>query len=610
MLKRWLTTLFFLTCLLPVTVAAEETAAVWNTLSFAEKNNQYVHVQSRIPAVAPETELILPSWAPGSYLIRDFAGNLERLKASTSDGSPLAVTKIAKNRWRINSSGVNEITLDYDVWAGRKHVSESWVESDFAVLNGAGLFLYSEQTRELPHYLELKLPPSWATLHTPLEKANDERVFRAADYDDLVGSPVAAGNMLSYDFEVGGHPYALILATANPLWDAAESVTDVAAIVKAQQAFWGRNPFDRKYLFINMFTDKFGGLEHDHGTVMMCSPWQMRGREDYIKWQGLVSHEFFHSWNVRRMRPESLNEYDYEQEVYTRELWLAEGLTSYYDDLLLFRAGLINVSEYLDLLAEGVRNNESRPGREVRSVEMASFDTWIKQYKPDGNKLNSTISYYRKGALISFVADMEIRRQTKNEASLDSVMREMYKRYGQRGAGQTGYPPGAFEDLVEEAAGPEVRTVVENMLQTTVDPDVDMALDWYGLKLLRSPVLTAGEESSGGLGVTWEAAGGSLLAEHVLLGHPAAHAGVLPGDELLAIDGLRVRPEDIQSRLLKLRPDEQIELTLVRHDRLITLPVTVGIPIPASYSIISKPGINGREKRRLEAWLGRDLKFN
>jgi len=610
MLKKWLTALVFLTCLLPLTAPAEEAAAVWSTLSFAEKNNQYVHVQSRIPALAPETELILPSWAPGSYLIRDFAGNLERLEASSSDGAPLAVTKIAKNRWRIDSSGVDEITLDYDVWAGRKHVSESWVESGFAVLNGAGLFLYNEQTRKLPHYLELELPPSWATLHTPLEKANGERVFRAADYDELVDSPVAAGNMLDYDFEVDGHPYALILATANPLWDAAESVTGVAAIVEAQQAFWGRNPFDRKYLFINMFTDKFGGLEHDHGTVMMCSPWQMRGREDYIKWLGLVSHEFFHSWNVRRMRPESLTEYDYEQEVYTRELWLAEGLTSYYDDLLLFRAGLINVGEYLDLLAEGIRNYESRPGREVRSVEMASFDTWIKQYKPDGNKLNSTISYYRKGALISFVADMEIRRQSKNKASLDSVMREMYKRYGQRGAGQTGYPPGAFEDLVEEAAGPEVRAVVENMLQTTVDPDVDKALDWYGLKLLRSPDLTANQESSGELGVNWEAVGGSLLAEHVLLGHPAAQAGVLPGDELLAIDGLRVRPEDVQSHLLKLRPDEQVELTLVRHDRLITLPVTAGTAIPASYSISAKPNINGREKKRLEAWLGRDLKFN
>lgn len=612
MLIRWLITLLFLACLLPVTVAADgdESVAVWNTLSFPRKNNQYVQIRTRLPVTAPETDLFLPTWAPGSYLIRDFSGNLERFKASDPDGAPLAVTKIAKNRWRIDTSSTNEITLEYDVWAGRKSVSESWVESGFAVLNGAGLFLYNDQTRKLPHYLEVELPPSWATLHTPLQQVDGERFFLAAGYDELVDSPVAAGNMPGYDFEVDGHPYALIQATANPLWDATVAVNDIASIVAAQQAFWGINPFDRKYLFINMFTDKFGGLEHDHGTVMMCSPWQMRGRQDYIKWLGLVSHEFFHSWNVRRMRPESLSEYDYEQEVYTRELWLAEGLSSYYDDLLLFRGGLIDVREYIDLLAESIRNYETRPGREVRSVEMASFDTWIKQYKPDDNKLNSTISYYRKGALIGFVTDMEIRRQTKNKASLDTVMREMYRLYGNGGAGQAGYPPGAFEEQVEATAGPEVRTIVENMLQTTGDPDVDKALDWYGLKLLRTGLPVVNEELPAGIGVVWEVEGTALLAEYVLQGHPAAEAGVLPGDELLAINGLRVRPEDIQSRLLKLELGEQIELTLVRHERLITLPVTVGSEIPASYTITSKPDINSREKKRLEAWLGSDLKFN
>ena len=271
---------------------------------------------------------------------------------------------------------------------------------------------------------------------------------------------------------------------------------------------------------------------------MMCSPWQMRGRQDYIKWLGLVSHEFFHSWNVRRMRPESLSEYDYEQEVYTRELWLAEGLSSYYDDLLLFRGGLIDVREYVDLLAESIRNYETRPGREVRSAEMASFDTWIKQYKADDNKLNSTISYYRKGALIGFVTDMEIRRQTKNKASLDTVMREMYRLYGNGGTGQGGYPPGAFEEQVEATAGPEVRAIVENMLQTTGDPDVDKALDWYGLKLLRTGLPVVSEElTRPGSASCWNLNGASLLAEYVLLGRPAAEAGVLPGDELLAING-------------------------------------------------------------------------
>ena len=606
MIKWILTTLALLVCQLSFAVEAAE---VRHTLSFPEKNNQYVHVNSIFPVASEQLELSLPSWNQGSYLIRDFAANLERLQATGSDGRQLTVTKISKNKWRFDTRGVAELTLDYDVWAGRINVAESWVESDFAMLNGAGIFLYNEHTRHWPQSVRTDLPASWSAIHTSLVKSEGELFFRARDYDELLDSPILAGNTVEIEFEVDGQSYSLVLSGENELWDGELAARDAARIVKAQQEFWGVNPFDRKYLFLNLFMDKFGGLEHDHSTVLMCGPWQMRGRKDYIKWLGLVSHEFFHSWNVRRMRPAALAEYDYDQEVYTRELWLVEGLSSYYDNLLLFRGSLIDVSDYFELLAEEIRDYEATPGREVRSAELASFDTWIKQYKPDGNKVNSTVSYYRKGTLIGFVADMEIRRETKNQASLDTVMREMYLRYGPDGMGQGSYPPGAFEDIVESTAGPEVRKIVEDMLKTTGDPDIDRALDWYGLVPQRTQGLPNGEQAPGGIGVRWEISGATLLAEYVLLGHPAAAAGVLPGDELLAIDGLRLTPENYQQRLQKLHPDEQIELTLVRHGRLVNLKLQTGTEVPASYSIVSKPGINNREKKRMEAWLGRDLKF-
>jgi predicted metalloprotease with PDZ domain len=355
--------------------------------------------------------------------------------------------------------------------------------------------------------------------------------------------------------------------------------------------------------------EQLAGLEHDHSTVIMSSPWQMRGREDYIKWLGLVSHEFFHSWNVRRMRPQALADYDYQQEVYTRELWLAEGLTSYYDNLMLFRGGLIDVGDYFNLLAEEIRVYETTPGREVRSAELASFDTWIKQYKPDNNKLNSTVSYYRKGALIGFVVDTEIRRATDNRSSLDVVMRQMYSLYGPGGSITGGYPPGAFETVVESIAGAEARSVVDRMLKTTVDPDVDRALDWYGLGLKRIPEPIPNYPVAGGLGVIWKVSGASVLAEYVLLGHSGATAGILPEDELLAADGLRVTPENYLDRLQKLKPEEEVTLTLVRHGRLFNLPVRMGTEIPASYAIVLKSDISKREKSRLEAWLGSDLRF-
>jgi predicted metalloprotease with PDZ domain len=461
----------------------------------------------------------------------------------------------------------------------------------------------------LQQNVEFSQPLSWPEIRTSLVgKANDSG-FTARNYDELVDNPILLGSLVEYDFEVDGFPYALVLSDKPPLWDGQKSSDDVARIVRAQQEFWGVNPFERKYIFFNLFAEKLAGLEHDHSTVMTCSPWQMRGRDNYIKWLGLVSHEFFHSWNVRRLRPKALADYDYLQEMYTRELWLAEGLTSYYDNLMLFRGGLIDVAEYFRLLAEEIRVYETTPGRQIRSAELASFDTWIKQYKPDNNKLNSTISYYRKGALIGFVTDTEIRRVSNNRSSLDTVMRKMYSLYGPDGPDLEGYPPGAFEDVIESIAGPETRGMVEQLLKTTNDPDIDRALDWYGLTIKRSSEPLPEGEVPGGLGVIWKASGSTLLAEFVLLGYPGAAAGVLPEDELIAIDGLRVLPADYLDRLQRLQPSDEVELTLARHGQLLTLLVRVGEEIPANYTIVTKSDMDRREKKRLETWLGSDLKF-
>ena len=595
------------------TASAEQVLQALHSVSFPQKENQYLQVRLRIPVSDRQLELSLPSWTPGSYVIRDYAANIENLTASGSDGRALSVVKVAKNRWRIDTATAQELVVDYAVWAGEINVSESWVGSDFALLNGAGLFLYNEQTRDWPQRLEILLPASWQDIHTSLPRENGSGYFLARDYDELVDSPVLAGASRAFDFEVDGHPYALVLAGIDTFWDGEKAAEDLAALVKAQQDFWAVNPLERKYLFLNFFIGPVSGLEHDHSTVLMGSRWQMRDPRDYNKWLGLASHEFFHAWNVRRMRPAALSRYDYERESYTRELWLAEGLSSYYDNLLLFRAGLIGVSDYFEMLAREFRDYEITPGRRIRSAELASFDTWIKHYRPDGNSVNSTVSYYRKGALIGFVVDASIRRETGGDASLDTIMREMYVRYGPGGEGKGAYPRGAFAGLLEELAGPEVRGQLENLLQSTTDPDIEKALDWFGLVLDRSPARSAAEAAGlpppGGLGIDWRVEEGRLMAETVILGHAGASAGVLPGDELLAIDGIRVLPEAFENVLGRLVPGEGLTLTLARNDRLIERPVTVQHALPHSYRIVPRKNIRKREKARLEAWLGRPLKF-
>jgi predicted metalloprotease with PDZ domain len=593
-------------------LAAQEPALARHEVSFPQRQNQYVNVTATWPVDGPSVELAMPSWTPGSYLIRDFAGQVEDLRARGPDGRPLNVRKASKNHWRIETTGVKELTVSYRVWAGELSVATSWVESGQALLNGAGVFLYSEQSRSWPQQVRVRLPADWAGVFTALPESAEAGVFVARDYDELVDSPIVAGNMQSYDFKVRGWPYALVSSGTAPLWDGEQARKDVAAIVEAQQEFWGVNPFEREYVFLNFFMGPYSGLEHDHSTVIMSDVWLLASRSEYIKWLGVVSHEFFHAWNVRRMRPEALVDYDYDAEVYTRELWLAEGLSSYYDDLLLFRAGLIDVSDYFDLLAQVIRNYEAMPGRQVRSAERASFDAWIKHYKPDGNSVNSTVSYYLKGAVIGFVTDTAIRRETNNRSSLDTVLRRMYERYGPDGPGQGAYPPGAFEAVVEDVAGPEVRGFVETLLRATDDPEVDRALAWYGLRLDRTPERAQAkndEPPPGGLGVLWQVDGNRLVAEQVLLGHSGANAGVIPGDELLAIDGIRVTPEDHAVRIQQLPPGRTVELTLARHERLFTLPVEVQQAILDTYAIATKPNMSRREKKRLQAWLGRDLRF-
>lgn len=585
-----------------------------HTLSFPRYKNQYVHIILTLPVNSDQLELSMPNWTPGSYLIRDYATHIESFEARGEDGRRLDALKVAKNRWRISTRGSSELTVSYDVWAGVLHVSSSWISPDFALINGAGIFLYTQDSRNWPQRVVVNKPAAWSNIRTSLKPGSGADEFIARDYDELIDSPIVVGNAPDYRFEVDGQGYVLINTGETGLWDGDRSAQDLAALVKAHQQFWKVNPFDRDYLFMNFQLEARGGLEHDHGAVLMSSKWTMRNNKEYIKWLALVSHEFFHSWNVRRMRPEALARYDYDREVYTRELWLAEGLSSYYDNLLLLRSELIDVQDYFELLAVEFRNYETIPGRKVRSAELASFDSWIKHYVSDANGVNSTVSYYRKGALIGFVADSAIRRKTRGKASLDTVMRTMYSLYGPDGQGRGSYPPGAFETVVESVAGPDVRAMIENLLQTTTDPDLDEALDWYGLQLDRAPVHSAAEESGSplpvGFGLTWAKKDSLLIVEHVILGSTGAAAGILPGDELLAINGSRMTAKNIAKRMQQLLPDETVELTLVRREQLLSLPVRVQLAIPDSYAIKLKPGLKNRQKSQLKAWLGRDLRFS
>ncbi|GMR14506.1 MAG: PDZ domain-containing protein [Gammaproteobacteria bacterium] len=596
---------FALALLLSDTVLAVE--QVRHTVSFPKDRQQTILMRTEFPVSAPVTELIMPNWTPGSYRIREYAANVDRISAVSDDGKRLPVRKSSKDRWLVNTEKVTTLIVDYEVFTPEIKVSSSWAGRAFVLVNGASVFLYTPLTRDLPQQLDIVTSAERGEIFTALPGSPGGAGYRAADYDELVDNPVVVANAPSYRFKSKKQAYVLVNVGENEFWDGNQAAADVAKIVKETQAFWRSNPLRRPYWFLNFAVEGRGGLEHDYSTVIMTGRRQMGDRDDYIKWLGVVAHEFFHVWNVRHMRPAELAKYDYQQEQYTRQLWLAEGLTSYYDSLLLSRAGLINPEEYMEQLATDIQRLETTPGRKLRSVTEASVDTWVRHYQPNANSINSTISYYTKGAVIGFVLDAYLRKASKGRHDLDDVMREMYKLY----AG-TPYTGDDFRKVVADVGGPEAVRFLEPLLDTTIDPDVDAALDWFGLKLERDPNARQaeidGDPVKSGFGVIWDEDKPDLIVKSVLAGSSGAAAGILPRDEVLAIGDERLTKDKLQSLMTAWQPGWKTTLLVARRGQIITLEIELEAAIPERFDIVPKSVFGKRQINRLQSWLGQDLR--
>jgi predicted metalloprotease with PDZ domain len=402
------------------------------------------------------------------------------------------------------------------------------------------------------------------------------------------------------DFDIDGVSHHLVLLGDSSQWNQKDAARDLQRIDTIQTRFWGVIPYQH-YHHLHALLGGGGGLEHLDSSLMLAGPFRTRSSDSYRSWLGLVSHEFFHTWNVKRLRPIALGPFDYENENYTRSLWVAEGITSYYGQLLLRRAGLIDREQFLESLSKTITSLQTTPGRLVQPLGQASFDAWIKHYRYDESSPNTAVSYYTKGAVVAFLLDTEIRRRTDGGKSLDDLMRLMYERY----SGDEGYRPEDFRAAASEVAGSDLSEFFRLAVDSSEELDYGPALRYYGLVDGRS---SKGEESEdegdegGWIGAVMDGAHIRELRRDT----PAYEAGLDVGDELVAIDGYRTS-EDIDASLARFRPQQKVTLTVSRRGRLREIEMTLGKHPETEWALRVADDANPVQELHLDQWLREEL---
>ena len=584
-------------------------APIQYTIDLAESRNHYIKVSLTFEATAKESELMMPVWTPGSYLIREYARHIDSIEASV-DGKTTEIIKVKKNRWRLATKVGKKVIVEYRLYCNEMSVRTNFVDQQYAVLNGAPTFLTLPDQLDQPHQVSLKLPKNWNRSATSLRAVGDNpHQFIANDFDELVDSPIVAGNIDVYPFEVDGVAHQLVNIGESGHWQGAKAAADLKKVVEAHQKMWGNTPYDR-YLFLNVICERGGGLEHDNSTLIMTSRWSFRDSRRYVDWLSLASHEFFHTWNVRRLRPESLVEYDYENEVYTSSLWIAEGITSYYEDLLLVRAGLISDADFLARMSKNLESTQRAEGRKVQSLSESSFDTWIKFYRPDENSSNTRISYYSKGAVVAMLLDAEIRVATNGEKSLDDVMREMYSRHLEKG-----FRPADFRATVDSVTGEDFSDWFARHIDSAQEVDLAV-LKKMGVDIPEVPANHSEETEDTGdkadrpkttkqtawLGVSTSSNNGRLTISRIQSNSPATDAGLNTDDEIIAVNGFRVY-DNFGTRLKQYSVGDEIEILISRRGEILKMPIVIAGQPNQSWKFRLQPKPRWKAKKLREGWL-------
>ena len=560
------------------------------------------HIELRIERPSAGQQVALPVWIPGSYLVREFARHLSGLKASQGRRE-VALTQIDKHTWEADCSGRGALTLSWRVYAFDSSVRCAWLDVQRGFFNGTGVFLRAEGREADEHRVTLgALPEGWQVATGLPEVAPGE--WSAPDYDALIDHPFELGAFWRGRFTACGTEHEFVVAGALPGFDGERLLADTKKICEAQIRFWhGRDdgcdppPFERYVFMLNATDDGYGGLEHRNSTALICTRRDLPRRGDassadgYVTLLGLISHEYFHTWNVKRLKPREFAAYELQRENYTRLLWFFEGFTSYYDDLFLVRTGLIDEARYLRLVARTANQVLGTPGRRVQSAAAASFDAWVKYYRPDENSANATVSYYTKGAQIALCLDLTLR--AAGRGSLDEVMRELWRASGGGPIGEDDILA-ALRRVGRRDFAPEIAAWVHG----TDELPLAELLPALGVDLRRERPLLQQR-----LGARLNEATAGLKVQSVLAGGLAEAAGLSAGDEILALGDWRVvKPEDLT---LYGAFEQPLPLLVARDRRLLHLTLPQGREVEGAVALSLQGKPAAAVRRRREAWLTR-----
>lgn len=599
-MKKWhlhIIALFYL-LLMSSTSEAAGALQISYTVSFPEAQAHYADIEMEIKGIAQnKLNLKMPVWTPGSYLVREFAKNVESFSAQ-SGGKAVGVTKVRKNIWQLNTQGVSSVKVKYRFYAFEISVRTAFIDATHAFLSTSGMFFHPEGGLNLPSTIKIIPYKNWDKVSTSLEMVgNDPFTVKSPSYDILYDSPIEVGNQDIFGFKVGNTNYEVCMYGGGN-YDKDRLTKDMTKVIEEEVAIFGENPNKRYVFIVHNYAKGGGGLEHLSSTVLGAARDGYAKESTYEGFLGLVAHEHFHLWNVKRLRPIALGPFDYDNENYTTNLWIAEGFTAYYDNLAVRRTNLFPVQNYLTALAGDFGTVDNTPGTKVQPLSQSSYDAWIKAYRPDENSINTGISYYNKGAIVGMMMDLEIINATQGKQSLDDVMKYMYNEYYK--VKKRGYTDAEFKAAFEKFAGKKLDDFYAKYINGTNDMDYNKYLAYAGYRVFDD---YEGQSIADlGIRMTLPAnPAGRIKIANVLRGTAAWNDGLNVNDELVSIDGVPVT--DAKKLIADKKVGDKINVVVIRDARELTIPVTLLQTTQKKYRIDSRTDLTPQQQVVRKKWL-------